>query len=287
MSEPQYTEAVPKRKMQLWKKLLLGVVAAAVLVFVGIRIYIALNPAAKTAQQDLDAAQKAAEQAAAASVAPGATVASADPTAGTAATSASGATSVSTSSAAGASTTAPSAVLDGTWNVESTTDVSKLYVGYRVDEVLAGQNVTATGRTASVTGSLTVAGTRVPTAEFTAQMATVKSDKDQRDGQYNGRIMETAKYPTATFKLTTPIDFKTVPTGTAKITASATGDLTLHGVTKSVTFDISGFVSGNTMTIAGSIPITFADYSITNPSFGPVTTEDHGALEFLLVLDKS
>lgn len=33
----------------------------------------------------------------------------------------------------------------------------------------------------------------------------------------------------------------------------------------------------------GTIPVKFADYKIDNPSGGPVTTEDHGVVEFLLV----
>jgi len=34
--------------------------------------------------------------------------------------------------------------------------------------------------------------------------------------------------------------------------------------------------------VAGSIPITFADWNIANPSFGPVSTDDNGVLEFAL-----
>ena len=37
----------------------------------------------------------------------------------------------------------------------------------------------------------------------------------------------------------------------------------------------------------GSIPITFADYGIPNPTKAGITTEDHGELEFLLVFSKS
>ncbi len=298
MSEHQNLADTPKPPMKRWKKITIGVVIVAVLVGVGgPLIYKLLNPAAKTATDELN--QRQAVATVPTTVTTGSTSATvggsvAGSVAGSEAESASTAdptiaatTDPTTAGSVAAATGAATSGLDGAWNVETTTDVKALYVGYRVDEVLAGQNVTATGRTPSVTGSLTISGTKVPTAEFTAQMATVKSDKDQRDGQFNGRIMETAKFPTATFKLTSPIDFKTVPVGTAKITASATGDLTLHGVTKSVTFDISGFASGNEMTIAGEIPVKFADYSIANPSFGPITTEDHGALEFLLVLKKA
>jgi len=45
--------------------------------------------------------------------------------------------------------------------------------------------------------------------------------------------------------------------------------------------------SGNTIQVSGSIPITFADWSIPNPSFGPVTTQDHGTLEFLVNFAKA
>jgi hypothetical protein len=85
--------------------------------------------------------------------------------------------------------------LDGTWTVTPTADTNVLYVGYRVDEVIAGQAITATGRSAAVTGSLTLAGTQ-------------------------------------------------------------------------------------------ATPVVFADYNITNPSIGPITTEDNGALEFLIVFDR-
>jgi len=306
MSEHKNLADTSKPPMKRWKKLTIGVVIFAVLVGAGgPLIYKLLNPAAKTATDELNQRQAAATVPT--NVTTGSTSAtvggSIDATVGgsvagsVAGSEAESATSADSTAAATtdrttagsvtAATGAATSGLDGAWNVETTTDVKALYVGYRVDEVLAGQNVTATGRTPSVTGSLTISGTKVSTAEFTAQMATVKSDKDQRDGQFSGRIMEAAKFPTATFKLTSPIDFKTVPVGTAKITASTTGDLTLHGVTKSVTFDISGFASGNEMTIAGEIPVKFADYSIANPSFGPITTEDHGALEFLLVLKKA
>jgi hypothetical protein len=42
--------------------------------------------------------------------------------------------------------------------------------------------------------------------------------------------------------------------------------------------------SGDTIRVSGQIPVTFADWNIPNPSFGPVSTDDHGQIEFLLVL---
>lgn len=166
---------------------------------------------------------------------------------------------------------------NGTWNV---TDGA--VVGYRVKEVLFGQSADAVGRTSAITGSMTVDGTSITDATFSVDMTTVTSDESRRDDQFNGRIMEVSTFPTATFTLTQPIDLGTIPAVGSKQTFEATGDLTLHGVTKSVTFNVSGQYDGTTVQIAGSIPVTFADYNIANPSFGPVTTEDNGVLEFAL-----
>ena len=64
---------------------------------------------------------------------------------------------------------------------------------------------------------------------------------------------------------------------------TATGKLTLHGVTNSVTVPLSARRAGNVIQVSGSIPVTFADYQINNPSAaGVVTTQDHGTVEFLL-----
>jgi len=156
-------------------------------------------------------------------------------------------------------------------------------VGYRVQEVLFGQTANAVGRTDAITGTMTFDRATVTEASFTVDMTTVTSDEARRDEQFNGRIMETSVYPTATFTLTHSIDLGTLPDPNTDITASATGDLTLHGATKTVTFDVQGRSTGSQVEIAGSIPITFADWGIANPSFGPVTTEDNGVLEFSIV----
>ena len=195
-------------------------------------------------------------------------------------------TSISSTSSASASASAgstSSSSIEGTWKVTSGSTV-----GYRVNETLFGQSNTATGRTSSVTGSLTVAAHTATAGSFTADLTTVASDKSQRDRQFQGRIMNTATYPTATFKLTQPIALGSEPADGVTVTKQATGDLTLHGVTKSITFTVSIKKTGSTVAASGSVPVVFADYHIGNPSFaGTVTTEDHGTLEFLLNFTRS
>lgn len=159
--------------------------------------------------------------------------------------------------------------------------------GYRVDEVLFGQNATAAGRTSDVTGSLVIDGTTVDTATVEVDMTTVTSDKDRRDNQFKGRIMDVETYPTSTFELAEPIELSSVPATGALVTETAVGDLTLHGTTKRVTVELTAKRTAAGIEVTGSIPITFADYEIPSPSLPGITTEDHGELEFLVMFTKA
>lgn len=157
-------------------------------------------------------------------------------------------------------------------------------VGYRVKEVLFGQDATAVGRTQDVTGAVDVDGTTITAASFTADLTTVRSDEERRDRQFSGRIMDTGTYPTATFALTEPIELGAEPADGETFTETATGDLTLRGTTKTVTFQVSGRRTGDAFQVTGQIPVVFAEWNIPDPSFGPARTEDRGILEFSLNL---
>jgi polyisoprenoid-binding protein YceI len=183
-----------------------------------------------------------------------------------------------TSSAA----SSPAQGVTGTWAVSSGSQV-----GYRVKEILFGQSNVAAGRTNAVTGSVTISGATVGKASFTADMTSVKSDQQRRDNQFSGRIMDTASYPTATFTLSSPIVLPSTPAVGAQSSTQATGMLTMHGTSKSVTFTVKGQRTSSGIEVTGSIPIVFADWNIPNPSFGPVSTDDHGVLEFLLVFKRA
>jgi polyisoprenoid-binding protein YceI len=172
--------------------------------------------------------------------------------------------------------------VDGTWKVGSGSQA-----GYRVKEVLFGQDNEAVGRTSAVSGQLRIQGNRVSAAGFSVDLTTVRSDQSRRDEQFQQRIIDTASYPTATFALTAPIELPSTSAGGADVRRTASGRLALHGTTRAVSLDLTASRSGGGIRVSGSIPITFADWNIPNPSFGPVTTEDHGTIEFLLVLERA
>ena len=171
--------------------------------------------------------------------------------------------------------------IDGTWKVTTGSEVQ-----YRVHETLSGLDNEATGSTTAVTGQLTFAGTTVNTASFTVDMTTFSSDESQRDGQFRGRIMNTSKFPTSTFELTKPIDMTSIPDNLTEVTVTATGKLTMHGTTNEITFPLKARRNGSKLEANGTIPITFSDYGINNPSGGPARVGDNGDLEFLLIFGK-
>jgi polyisoprenoid-binding protein YceI len=171
---------------------------------------------------------------------------------------------------------------DGVWKVGTGSQA-----GYRVKEVLAGQNNTAVGRGSGVTGSFQVTGGAITKGSFTVDLRTVTSDSGQRDGQFNGRIMDTAQFPSATFVLTSPIALGDLPKVGQTVHVTAKGTLAMHGVRKPVAATIQARDDGSTISISGEIPVVFANWDIANPSFGSfVKTEDNGLVEFLLKTTK-
>lgn len=159
--------------------------------------------------------------------------------------------------------------------------------GYRVEEVLAGVNTTAVGRSNEIEGLLTIDGTTASVIDITVQIENITSDDSRRDGQFSGRIMNAAEFPTAEFRITEPIDFGQIPAGDEQVTATAAGELTLRGVTNPVTFEVTAQTTDGRIGVLGSIPVLFEDYGIDNPSFGVIATEDNGLVEFVLVFDRA
>jgi polyisoprenoid-binding protein YceI len=246
------------RRVGLW--LIGGLAALAVLVVGGTWLYIHVIEGPAPAPLSLKSAAST-------------------PAASTPAASSSAGASAGTASAG----TASAGTITGTWRVASGS-----IVGYRVNEVLAGQNNVAVGRTSSISGSMTISGTTVSAASFTVQMATIHSDESQRDVQFNGRIMDTAAYPTGTLTLSSRIALGSLPADGVIRMYHATGVLALHGHTRSVTFSLQAERTSAGIEVSGSIPIVFADWDIPNPSFtGFVTTQNHGLLEFLIRFSKS
>jgi polyisoprenoid-binding protein YceI len=165
----------------------------------------------------------------------------------------------------------------GTWTVSDGS-----YAGYRLDEVLRGEDVTVTGRTEDVTGEVTIAESEVTEASIEVKVATIATDSGNRDGYFRENAIEADQFPTATFELTEPAALEEGATEVELV-----GDLTVHGETKSVTVEAEvGGDGTNALQVVGSVPITFADFGVEAPNLGFVSVEDTGSVEFSLDLAK-
>jgi polyisoprenoid-binding protein YceI len=202
---------------------------------------------------------------------------------------ATGSSGAGTSLPPGSGAAIDAATIPGTWTIGADS-----VVGYRVRERLASLSADsdAVGRTKSITGTATIAGSgsslTVSKADFSVDMTTLASDKQMRDNRLRSQGIETDSFKTATFSVTQPA---TLPAGA--VTGSAVdvtlhGDLTIHGVTKTVDIPAKVQLSGNVIQVQGSLTFPFSDYNIVAPNIGGfVTVQDNGTLEFLVNLTKA
>jgi polyisoprenoid-binding protein YceI len=177
-------------------------------------------------------------------------------------------------------TVASRASLDGAW----VADTAVSFVGYRIDEELANLgSVTAVGRTGEIDATLTFTGSAVTDLSVTVDMTTLESDRSQRDSAMRTRGLETSTFPESSYILTSPIELGVDPADGETFTATATGDLTLHGVTQSIELELEGRLVDGTVVIVGSIEIALVDYGIEKPTgFSVLDIADVGLLEIQL-----
>jgi len=174
--------------------------------------------------------------------------------------------------------------LVGTWTLA---DGTESFVGYRIAEELARVGAaTAVGRTSDVSATLVYDGAAITSVEIEANLKTLRSDDDRRDGQLERQALETNQFPTATFSLTEAIVLESEPAEGVPIAVTAVGELTLHGVTRSVSIPLEGQLVGGRVVVVGSTVITLADYEIDAPtSIAVLSVAEEGTFEFQLVFE--
>jgi polyisoprenoid-binding protein YceI len=190
-----------------------------------------------------------------------------------------------------ASAPAATAIADGTWTIDRTITNAQgtgSFAGFRIDEVLVSVgSTTAVGRTPSVEGSVTVSGSTVSAAQITADLTDVTTNDSRRDDAVQ-RALATSRYPNATFVLTQPIRLASTPADGERITVLATGDLTIRGVSQTVTVDLQAQMQGHVLVVVGSAPVRLADFGVTAPTAPIVASvSDAGTFEFQLYFRRS
>jgi polyisoprenoid-binding protein YceI len=187
---------------------------------------------------------------------------------GASAPSTSAPTATATTSAATA-TPAPSATAatTGTWTVSNT---SKATV--RVREQLVGVNLpsdavlVATGATGTFV--LKDDGTFSSDSKISFDMTTLASDNRDRDNFIKGDTLQTRQFPKAEFVPTKTTGLTLPMPASGDFTFKLTGQMTIKGKTKEVTFDVQAKRTGNELTATATAAPAwkFADFGMTAPS---------------------
>jgi len=147
---------------------------------------------------------------------------------------------------------------------------------YVVREQLVGIDFPsdAIGKAHDITGMIVVKpdGTLLPdSSRITVNVQTMKSDKSQRDKSIRTQAIETDNYPTVSF----------VPTSFAGLTArpgatdaafTVTGNLTVHGATHPVTWDVKAHSAGTDVLGSASTKFVFEDFGMKQPKKAIVLT---------------
>lgn len=149
---------------------------------------------------------------------------------------------------------------NGEW-VVARTDES--FVGYRICERLGTISAPndVVGRSKGVSGTVAIAGGVIMAAQVTVDMTQLRTDQDSRDDRMREDGLQTARFPTATFKLARPVTLGDVSGGRV-VDLRLPGVLTLHGVTRPVVFPLQARWDGATIQVAGSMGIRRPDFDV-------------------------
>ncbi len=202
------------------------------------------------------------------------------------------ATVPASSSASSSSAAASSSALGNT--VKLVAVPGKSQAGYRVREQLASVAfpTDAVGTTNAITGTIVgkTDGSLVSSdSKFVVDLSTLKSDQAQRDNFIKRSTLQTSQYPTATFVPTSTSGLPaTVPTS-GSVNFKLTGDMTIHNVTKPVTWDVTCQPQSATEgTCNATTTFTFEDFGMTPPKvFTVLSIVDSIKLEVTVDLQRS
>ena len=142
---------------------------------------------------------------------------------------------------------------------------------YRVREQLASLSLPsdAIGSTSAVTGSLVINSDGAVVhdqSKFVVDVTGLQSDKGQRDGFVQRRLLETNQYPNVEFDPKSVTGLASPLPASGPVAFQITGDLTVHGTTKPATWAVTGqILNSKEMTGTASTSFTFEDFNIQQP----------------------
>ncbi|MCO5222105.1 MAG: YceI family protein [Thermomicrobiales bacterium] len=157
---------------------------------------------------------------------------------------------------------------------------------YIAQEELSGIGAnTAIGSTQTIQGAFLfdADGNPIPCSTVYVDVRTFESDSSRRDNFLRGNTLQSDQYPLAEFVVTEVQDF-TMPADGEETTFTLVGNFTLHGVTRTMAWEVTALRDGDSLTGSAKSEFDMADFEIQKPIVGSVLSiEDVIQLEIDLV----
>jgi polyisoprenoid-binding protein YceI len=179
----------------------------------------------------------------------------------------------STSAAAGAS------------SLRWTLDPAGSEARFKAREQLAGRDLPndAIGKTKAIKGAIGVdrqGAVLADQSKFEVDLNTLTSDQSRRDGFIKSNTLNTSQFPSAVFVPTVVTGLPSPIPESGEGAFKLSGNMTIHGVTKPATWDVTVKRAGNQLTGTASTFIKLTDYGMTPPKVPVVLSiEDNITLE--------
>jgi polyisoprenoid-binding protein YceI len=141
---------------------------------------------------------------------------------------------------------------------------------YRVREQLARLSfpTDAVGKTTQVSGEIDIQkdGTiDTSKSKFVVDLTSLQTDSSMRDNFVRRNVLETDQYPQAVFVPTQVTGLPTPLPPSGNVSFKITGNMTLHGVTKPVTWDVSGTANNGKASGTATTSFKFEDFGMQQP----------------------
>ncbi len=150
---------------------------------------------------------------------------------------------------------------------------------FRAREQLAGRNLPndAVGATPGVSGTLVLGpngGFVADASKIVVDLTKLRSDESRRDNWIQRNTLQTSQFPNAELA---PREASGLPSPlptAGEATFTLTGDLTVHGVTRPSSWDVTARFQDGQVTGSASTRVKMTDFGMTPPRVGPVLSID-------------
>jgi polyisoprenoid-binding protein YceI len=119
-----------------------------------------------------------------------------------------------------------------------------------------------------------------------ADLSTMTSDEPRRDDHMRTMGIESDRFPTASFASTADLVVRP-EAGSASARALVRGELTLHGVTRTVDVPVQARYDGSRIEVVGSLSFPWELFEMPQPNLSYVTVEADPTMEFQLFFDRT